>query len=186
MGAASCTHRAVGQGKPAGGWAVVVWYSQGQAPILHCARCVRPAAAGPAPTCLGLPLAPAAGYCRIDGNTSGEDRESQIDDYNRVGGERLLELRSSRLCREGSCAHCMPLGRQTGWFSARRPNLSLRPAIMMTAGGQREVCLPAVHARRRPGHQPVHRRHCHPVRLGCAPLTNTLSIPALPLPLRPN
>lgn len=24
------------------------------------------------------------GYCRIDGNTSGEDRESQIDDYNRV------------------------------------------------------------------------------------------------------
>ena len=23
-------------------------------------------------------------YCRIDGNTSGEDRESQIDDYNRV------------------------------------------------------------------------------------------------------
>lgn len=26
------------------------------------------------------------GYCRIDGNTSGEDRESQIDDYNRVGG----------------------------------------------------------------------------------------------------
>ena len=25
-------------------------------------------------------------YCRIDGNTSGEDRESQIDDFNRVGG----------------------------------------------------------------------------------------------------
>ena len=25
-------------------------------------------------------------YCRIDGNTSGEDRESQIDDYNKVGG----------------------------------------------------------------------------------------------------
>jgi SWI/SNF-related matrix-associated actin-dependent regulator of chromatin subfamily A member 5 len=28
------------------------------------------------------------GYCRIDGNTSGEDREAQIDDYNRVRGWR--------------------------------------------------------------------------------------------------
>lgn len=28
------------------------------------------------------------GYCRIDGNTSGEDRESQIDDYNRVRAVR--------------------------------------------------------------------------------------------------
>ncbi|KAL4443678.1 hypothetical protein ABPG75_011415 [Micractinium tetrahymenae] len=36
------------------------------------------------------------GYCRIDGNTSGEDRESQIDDYNREGSEKFVFLLSTR------------------------------------------------------------------------------------------
>ncbi|KAL6767714.1 hypothetical protein ACKKBF_B36355 [Auxenochlorella protothecoides x Auxenochlorella symbiontica] len=35
-------------------------------------------------------------YCRIDGNTSGEDRESQIDDYNREGSEKFVFLLSTR------------------------------------------------------------------------------------------
>ncbi|EFN58004.1 hypothetical protein CHLNCDRAFT_34395 [Chlorella variabilis] len=36
------------------------------------------------------------GYCRIDGNTSGEDRESQIDDYNKASGGRFVFLLSTR------------------------------------------------------------------------------------------
>jgi SWI/SNF-related matrix-associated actin-dependent regulator of chromatin subfamily A member 5 len=36
------------------------------------------------------------GYCRIDGNTSGEDRESQIDDYNREGSNKFVFLLSTR------------------------------------------------------------------------------------------
>ena len=36
-------------------------------------------------------------------------------------------------------------------------------------GGQREVHLPALHARGRPGHQPVHRRHRRPLRLRLEP-----------------
>jgi SWI/SNF-related matrix-associated actin-dependent regulator of chromatin subfamily A member 5 len=36
------------------------------------------------------------GYCRIDGNTSGDDRESQIDDYNREGSEKFVFLLSTR------------------------------------------------------------------------------------------
>lgn len=35
-------------------------------------------------------------YCRIDGNTSGEDRESQIDEYNREGSEKFIFLLSTR------------------------------------------------------------------------------------------
>ncbi|KAK9812302.1 hypothetical protein WJX73_000685 [Symbiochloris irregularis] len=35
-------------------------------------------------------------YCRIDGNTSGEDRESQIDEYNREGSEKFVFLLSTR------------------------------------------------------------------------------------------
>ncbi len=35
-------------------------------------------------------------YCRIDGNTSGEDRESQIDDYNAEGSEKFIFLLSTR------------------------------------------------------------------------------------------
>jgi SWI/SNF-related matrix-associated actin-dependent regulator of chromatin subfamily A member 5 len=35
-------------------------------------------------------------YCRIDGNTTGEDRESQIDEYNREGSEKFLFLLSTR------------------------------------------------------------------------------------------
>lgn len=35
-------------------------------------------------------------YCRIDGNTSGEDRESQIDEYNRDGSEKFVFLLSTR------------------------------------------------------------------------------------------
>eukprot|EP00884_Botryococcus_braunii_P010359 jgi/Botrbrau1/19324/Bobra.0073s0055.1 len=35
-------------------------------------------------------------YCRIDGNTSGEDREMQIDDFNREGSERFIFLLSTR------------------------------------------------------------------------------------------
>ncbi|PSC72801.1 chromatin-remodeling complex ATPase chain [Micractinium conductrix] len=36
------------------------------------------------------------GYCRIDGNTSGEDRESQIDDYNKEGSDKFVFLLSTR------------------------------------------------------------------------------------------
>lgn len=36
------------------------------------------------------------GYCRIDGNTSGEDRESQIDEYNKEGSEKFVFLLSTR------------------------------------------------------------------------------------------
>ncbi|GAB4816506.1 hypothetical protein N2152v2_003552 [Parachlorella kessleri] len=35
-------------------------------------------------------------YCRIDGNTSGEDREAQIDEYNRDGSEKFIFLLSTR------------------------------------------------------------------------------------------
>ncbi|KAK9868512.1 hypothetical protein WJX84_000615 [Apatococcus fuscideae] len=35
-------------------------------------------------------------YCRIDGNTSGEDRESQIEEYNRAGTEKFIFLLSTR------------------------------------------------------------------------------------------
>ena len=35
-------------------------------------------------------------YCRIDGNTSGDDRESQIDDYNSEGSEKFIFLLSTR------------------------------------------------------------------------------------------
>lgn len=35
-------------------------------------------------------------YCRIDGNTSGEDRESQIDEYNREGSSKFVFLLSTR------------------------------------------------------------------------------------------
>ncbi|KAH7616623.1 hypothetical protein Ndes2526B_g08720 [Nannochloris sp. 'desiccata'] len=36
------------------------------------------------------------GYCRIDGNTSGDDRESQIDDYNSEGSDKFVFLLSTR------------------------------------------------------------------------------------------
>lgn len=35
-------------------------------------------------------------YCRIDGNTSSEDRESQIDAYNAEGSEKFIFLLSTR------------------------------------------------------------------------------------------
>ncbi|EIE25592.1 hypothetical protein COCSUDRAFT_46779 [Coccomyxa subellipsoidea C-169] len=35
-------------------------------------------------------------YCRIDGNTSGEDRESQIDGFNAEGSEKFIFLLSTR------------------------------------------------------------------------------------------
>ena len=35
-------------------------------------------------------------YCRIDGNTSGEDREQQIDDYNKPDSEKFIFLLSTR------------------------------------------------------------------------------------------
>ena len=35
-------------------------------------------------------------YCRIDGDTSGEDRESQIDDYNAPGSDKFVFLLSTR------------------------------------------------------------------------------------------
>lgn len=35
-------------------------------------------------------------YCRIDGNTSGEDREMQIDAYNAEGSEKFIFLLSTR------------------------------------------------------------------------------------------
>eukprot|EP00891_Asterochloris_glomerata_P000647 jgi/Astpho2/647/Aster-04487 len=35
-------------------------------------------------------------YCRIDGNTTGEDRESQIDAYNAEGSEKFVFLLSTR------------------------------------------------------------------------------------------
>lgn len=35
-------------------------------------------------------------YCRIDGNTSGEDRESQIDEYNKEGSSKFVFLLSTR------------------------------------------------------------------------------------------
>lgn len=36
------------------------------------------------------------GYCRIDGNTSGDDREAMIDDFNREGSEKFIFLLSTR------------------------------------------------------------------------------------------
>lgn len=41
-------------------------------------------------------LLPGYKYCRIDGNTSGEDRESQIDAYNAEGSEKFIFLLSTR------------------------------------------------------------------------------------------
>lgn len=35
-------------------------------------------------------------YCRIDGNTSGEDRESAIDQFNKPGSEKFIFLLSTR------------------------------------------------------------------------------------------
>ena len=35
-------------------------------------------------------------YCRIDGQTSGDDRESQIDDYNAEGSDIFVFLLSTR------------------------------------------------------------------------------------------
>jgi len=35
-------------------------------------------------------------YCRIDGNTSGEDREAQIDAYNAEGSDKFIFLLSTR------------------------------------------------------------------------------------------
>ncbi|KAK9820501.1 hypothetical protein WJX72_011031 [[Myrmecia] bisecta] len=35
-------------------------------------------------------------YCRIDGNTSGEDRENAIEDFNREGSEKFIFLLSTR------------------------------------------------------------------------------------------
>jgi SWI/SNF-related matrix-associated actin-dependent regulator of chromatin subfamily A member 5 len=35
-------------------------------------------------------------YCRIDGNTSGEEREAQIDEYNKEGSEKFVFLLSTR------------------------------------------------------------------------------------------
>ena len=45
-----------------------------------------------------MPSANIAGYkyCRIDGNTSGEDRETQIDAYNAEGSEKFIFLLSTR------------------------------------------------------------------------------------------
>ena len=74
------------------------------------------------------------GYCRIDGNTSGEDRESQIDDYNKVGGRGpptqgpllpvpplLLLLRSYRWC----CCRCCCRHQCSCCWPARTPLLHL-------------------------------------------------------------
>ena len=36
------------------------------------------------------------GYCRIDGNTSSEDRENMIDAYNKEGSEKFVFLLSTR------------------------------------------------------------------------------------------
>lgn len=35
-------------------------------------------------------------YCRIDGSTSSEDRENQIDEYNKPGSEKFVFLLSTR------------------------------------------------------------------------------------------
>ena len=35
-------------------------------------------------------------YCRIDGNTSYEDRESYIDAYNKPGSDKFMFLLSTR------------------------------------------------------------------------------------------
>lgn len=35
-------------------------------------------------------------YCRIDGNTSGEDRDSSIEAYNKPGSEKFVFLLSTR------------------------------------------------------------------------------------------
>lgn len=35
-------------------------------------------------------------YCRIDGNTSGEDRENAIDSFNAPGSEKFVFLLSTR------------------------------------------------------------------------------------------
>lgn len=35
-------------------------------------------------------------FCACTGNTSGEDRESQIDEYNREGSEKFVFLLSTR------------------------------------------------------------------------------------------
>eukprot|EP00955_Chlamydomonas_euryale_P046177 353356-Chlamydomonas_euryale.AAC.1 len=47
-----------------------------------------------------LPHLPATrsgyGYCRIDGNTSTEDRENMIDEFNREGSEKFIFLLSTR------------------------------------------------------------------------------------------
>lgn len=39
---------------------------------------------------------PAPQYCRIDGNTSTEDREYMIDEFNRDGSEKFVFLLSTR------------------------------------------------------------------------------------------
>ncbi len=36
------------------------------------------------------------GYCRIDGNTGGDDRENMIDDFNREGSDKFVFLLSTR------------------------------------------------------------------------------------------
>lgn len=51
-------------------------------------------------------------YCRIDGNTSGEDREAAIEAYNAPGSEKFIFLLSTRA---GECP-----GAATGPLSAGR------------------------------------------------------------------
>jgi hypothetical protein len=105
-------------------------------------------------------------YCRIDGNSKGEDRDGQMEEFNRpcVGG-------TPPRCRNCCAPHRIgfacprpagflpPLSRLLCFTS--RPRLALPSGV--PAQGLSQVYFPAVHPCGWPGHQPAHRRRRHSV-----------------------
>lgn len=74
-------------------------------------------------------------YCRIDGNTSYEDREERIDAYNKPDSEKFMFLLSTRAGGLGInlqtadvvilCKFCMPLVCCGKGVECNNPNFSI-------------------------------------------------------------
>ena len=65
-------------------------------------------------------------YCRIDGNTSYDDRESYIDDYNKPDSDKFLFLLSTRAGGLGINLQTADVG------TCCRPLLPLHKALFLT------------------------------------------------------
>ena len=64
-------------------------------------------------------------YCRIDGNTSYDDRESYIDDYNKPDSDKFLFLLSTRWVWFLMLSRCLRIGLLTCQFSHRAGGLGI-------------------------------------------------------------